>query len=106
MQSEPGGARERKALVRFSLAVYSIAAIKAAAYHLMDRVTIDLEAQGDEALCSLSPLQPDVDIDMLVVDFKREVLDQDLREQIAAETAPIRNAVLAHAFSRTGISGE
>jgi hypothetical protein len=31
------------------------------------------------------------------------VLDQDLRASIARETEPVRNAVLALAFSRTGL---
>lgn len=35
--------------------------------------------------------------------FKTEVLDNDLREQIGEETAQIRTAVLAYAFSKTGL---
>lgn len=36
-------------------------------------------------------------------DFKREVLDQDLRSTIASETEQIRNLILAHAFSKTSL---
>ena len=39
-------------------------------------------------------------------DFQTEVLDQNLREKIKLETAPTRNLILAHAFSRTGLVGQ
>ena len=39
----------------------------------------------------------------LIDDFKKEVLDQDLREKLKVETEPVRNLILAHAFSKTGI---
>ena len=36
-------------------------------------------------------------------DFKKEVLDQDLRENIKRETEAVRNLILSHAFSKTGL---
>ncbi len=36
----------------------------------------------------------------------QELLDQELREQIAVETAPLRNLILAHAYSRTGLPSD
>jgi His-Xaa-Ser system protein HxsD len=39
--------------------------------------------------------------------LRNEALDQQLREQIRAQTEGVRNLILAHAFSKTGlISGE
>jgi len=38
-----------------------------------------------------------------VHDFKKEVLDQHLREKIKAETDDIRNLILSVAFSSTGL---
>ena len=35
--------------------------------------------------------------------FKKEILDQDLRESIKRETEPVRNLVLAQAFSKTNL---
>jgi His-Xaa-Ser system protein HxsD len=32
--------------------------------------------------------------------FFQELLDQELREKIGQETAPLRNLILAHAFSK------
>ena len=38
--------------------------------------------------------------------FHQELLDQELREQISRETAPLRDLVLAHAYSRTGLPSD
>jgi His-Xaa-Ser system protein HxsD len=38
-----------------------------------------------------------------VDNLKKEVLDQDLRLKLKTETEPIRNLILAHAFSKTGL---
>jgi DNA-binding FrmR family transcriptional regulator len=40
-----------------------------------------------------------------VRELQAEVLDQDLRATISRETEPMRNAILALAFSRTGLQG-
>jgi len=42
-------------------------------------------------------------IDSIVETFRKEVLDQDLRGSIKAETESVRNLILAHAFSRTSL---
>ena len=41
----------------------------------------------------------------IINDFKIEVLDQGLRARIAKETSASRNAILALAFSKTGLQG-
>ena len=38
--------------------------------------------------------------------FFRELLDQELRELIIQETAPLRDLILAHAYSRTGLPSD
>ncbi len=35
--------------------------------------------------------------------FFQELLDQELREQIADETTPLRTLILAHAFSKADL---
>lgn len=89
----------------FSSLVYDIAAIKKAAYRFSDVLSIDITPHSDEIECVLHFL-PDVkegQVDRFVAAFKNEVLDQDLRSIIAKETEAIRNAVLAHALSKTGL---
>ena len=42
-----------------------------------------------------------------IENLKKEVLDQELRHKLKAETEPVRNLIFAHAFSKTGlIAGE
>jgi His-Xaa-Ser system protein HxsD len=43
------------------------------------------------------------EIDEVVRQFFQELLDQELREQIAEETAPVRTLILAHAFSKADL---
>lgn len=82
-----------------------MAAAKAAAYRLLGRATVTIQHVDDQILCAFEfpPGTSEVDAQAAVREFKDEVLDQDLRERISEETAPLRNAILAHAFSRTGL---
>lgn len=85
--------------------VYSVEAIKRAAYRLTDRFSFEIRPNGDQILCELTPLHEMTSDELRREEarFRNEVLDQDLRERIAAETSAIRNAVLAYAFSGTGL---
>jgi His-Xaa-Ser system protein HxsD len=107
-QSPPEKQSDNTCELRFSNGVYSIGAIKKAAYRFTDRCSFDFQpAEGNTTLAILS-FSPDVTADekaALQREFRNEVLDQDLREVIGAETAGVRNAVLAYAFSRTGLQG-
>lgn len=92
-------------VVRFSQAVFGLDEIKKAAYRFTDRCTFEFEVEGADIVCTLR-LAGDKDpgeAQRLEDAFRNEVLDQDLRRRIADETAPIRNAILAYAFSKTGI---
>ena len=83
---------------------YSLEAVQAAAYRFIDRLTIVLESSGTRIRCEISPIRGRVeDVDACLDDFKRELLDQQLRRRIAAETEPVRNLILSLAFSRTGL---
>jgi His-Xaa-Ser system protein HxsD len=92
----------------FSSQVYSIEAIKKAAYRFSDILAIDIIPRSTEIECVLHFLaQPkdEVQSQRIIADFKNEVLDQDLRSIIARETEATRNAVLAFALSKTGLQG-
>lgn len=81
--------------------------IKKAAYCLSGRCSFDFQLDGSDLICKLlfpRPQPPEVVVSTELA-FRNELLDQDLRARIAEETAPIRNAVLAFAFSKTGIQG-
>lgn len=93
----------------FDLAVYSLLAVEKAAYRFSDRFACQLESTAAGLKVELTPKRADMSDesrDIALNDFKIEVLDQNLREKIKLETAPVRNLILAHAFSRTGLIGQ
>jgi His-Xaa-Ser system protein HxsD len=92
----------------FPLGVYDLEALKRAAYRLSARAAVEIVVSETEVSCVLHPLRP-LDTgtgEQLLNEFRVEVLDQDLRGSIARETETIRTAVLAYAFSRSGLQGE
>jgi His-Xaa-Ser system protein HxsD len=89
--------------VRFSTRIFDIETIKKAAYRFGGYCTFDFAIDGDDVICTLHPFARSAAPMELTDAFRTEVLDQDLRRIIGAETAPIRNAVLAYAFSKTGL---
>lgn len=103
--TELGGARSAGVTVTFSAAVFSLEAVKRAAYRLTDRFSFDVIVSGDQIVCEVVPLcgmSPE-ELRRAEGRFRNEVLDQDLRERIAEETSPIRNVILAYAFSGSGL---
>ena len=95
-------------LLRFDNRVFSLPAVLKATYKYINSFTADINLEGNEIVCGLTFTSPvNVELSSRVIeDFKKEVLDQDLREQIKTETAPIRNLIFALAFSKTGIVGD
>jgi His-Xaa-Ser system protein HxsD len=96
---------QRNTTVVFDRQVFAVDTVKKAAYRYIDRFTVDFDLSGSALTCTLSFPRGTSDeaATRLADEFKKEVLDQDLRERIKAETAPIRNLILAHAFSKTGL---
>jgi His-Xaa-Ser system protein HxsD len=89
-------------------AVYSLDAVKKAAYRFLDRFAADIHLDPEKIVCELtfSRNANDAEQATIVGEFRKEVLDQDLRERIAKETAAMRNAILAVAFSRASSQRE
>ena len=97
--------REVRYTVAFDRDAHSVDAVQRAAYRLADRASYEVMV-GDAAIeVMISLLKEGTDMASLVGEFRNEVLDQVLRERIRAETADVRNLVLALAFSRTGLAG-
>lgn len=90
----------------FDPAVYALMAVEKAAYRFSDRFTCQIEITQAGLQVTLKPKRSAMSEEAHQValdDFQTEVLDQNLREKIKLDTAPIRNLILAHAFSRTGL---
>jgi His-Xaa-Ser system protein HxsD len=93
----------------FSSEVYSVETIKKAAYRFSDVLSVDIIPRAGEIECVLQFLhgsKEQEEAPRIVAAFKNEILDQDLRSIIAKETEATRNAVLAYAFSKTGLQGD
>jgi His-Xaa-Ser system protein HxsD len=88
------------------LRVYRLAAIKKAAYRFADRFTAMLESPEGERLALALQFKASVTEVVAreaVRQFYQELLDQELREQIAEETNAVRTLILAHAFSNADL---
>ena len=95
-----------KKIVTFDSNVYSINAVKKAAYKFSKSFSILINIDNTNIHCELS-FADDLTNDQCeqYVDLlKKEILDQDLREIISKETESVRNLILAHAFSKTDLS--
>ena len=90
----------------FDAAVHHVEAIQKAAYRFIDRLTIVISQQDNHFVCEVEP-NPGLKlpVDEVLSDFKREVLDQELRFKIKNETEAARNLILAYAFSQSGLQG-
>jgi len=89
-----------------STAIYGLEAIKKTAYRFADKVSVIIQPGDDNTVSVLFNFvgkHAANDPDKIIADFCNELLDQDLREIIKNETMPVRNLILAHAFSRTSL---
>ena len=84
--------------------VYSLIAVQKAAYRFIDRLTVLISQSEAVITCDIEVITGCNELlESLVADFKRELLDQQLRLQIKAETTAVRNLILSYAFSRSGL---
>jgi len=91
----------------FDKNVYSLAAIKKAAYKFAAEFATNIsDKEKIEVKITFNSDIKKEEYPKIVQGFQHEVLDQDLREQIAKETGPIRNVILAEAFSKTALLTE
>ncbi len=91
--------------LEIDLNAFTLDAVKRAAYRFTDKFSFELRVDGQRAICNFyfEGLHSEELIDHALACFRKELLDQDLRATIQEETKDVRNLVLAHAFSRTGL---
>lgn len=86
--------------------VYGLEAIKKTAYKFAAVTSVIVQPRSDQTVSVLFNFdggQRKTDPECVIADFCNELLDQDLREVIKRETTPVRNLILAHAFSRSSL---
>jgi len=88
------------------LRVYRLSAVQKVAYRLADRCTVKIGLLDIERLPLTFLFSPKIDeaaAREIVRLFFQELLDQELRERVREETAPLRALLLAQAFSKTDL---
>jgi His-Xaa-Ser system protein HxsD len=90
-------------VVSFDTSVYRLNAIKKSAYKFGGLFHVLIERHDRAIEVRLKPKESCKSPDALVGEFCNEVLDQELRETVAGETAGIRDLLLAQAFSKTSL---
>lgn len=98
----------RTAQAKFDLAVFSLDCVKRAAYRVTGNAAVEITIENGSTVCTInfSKAVGRASADAAIERLQLEVLDQDLRSAIAAETASVRNAILALAFSRSGLQSD
>lgn len=89
---------------RVDVGIYSRTALLKVAHRFTDRCHVHLQDEGETRVAVRFSLKDEgADCSALAGEFMNAVLDQTLREQVASETEPVRNLILAHALSNTAL---
>lgn len=95
---------ERQRQLSFDAACHSPDDIQRAAYKFIDRCSVTVSLVDGKINCDIE-LDENCkqSVDTICQAIRKETLDQTLRSRIKTETEAVRNLILAHAFSRTGL---
>jgi His-Xaa-Ser system protein HxsD len=99
-----GSGESNVATIEIDPSVYRLSAIKKAAYRLGGQGEFTITTNGaGRIVVTMSVYGTCDDAEFLTKEFHRQLLDQELREEIADQTAPIANLLMAQAFSATSL---
>lgn len=89
----------------FDERLYDALVLQKAAYRSMNSLTVDIATDEGQFICALCS---NIGVDessflSAVQEFKKDVLDYQLRHQLNTETQAIKNLILGLAFSKTGL---
>jgi len=94
------------AKIVFDLSLHTDTSIKKAIYKFASDLSSVLEKKSESKLIAHVHFKSEIESSekmLLLSALCNEVIDQDLREKIFAETEATRNLILAQAFSRTNL---
>ncbi len=92
--------------IDFDSSAYSVTAVQKACYRFTNIASFEVktdDASKTRVICTALGEKSDEGMQHLGQLLRNEVLDQHLREKIRTETEGVRNLILAHAFSKTGL---
>jgi His-Xaa-Ser system protein HxsD len=92
--------------ISLSLAVYTVEAVLKTAYLFLDQcyLFVDIPDPGDPETLTVyfSPSGAASDLERLAGEFGNRLIWQQVREKVAEETRPIREAIVTMAFVEAG----
>ncbi|KYF68803.1 His-Xaa-Ser system protein HxsD [Sorangium cellulosum] len=98
--------RDGRVAVSIDLRAYRLTAVQKTAYRMAAQCTAVLREVHDHSL-EVTLTFPPTTSERAAIEtarlFFQELLDQELREKVAEETASLRTLILAHAFSRAPV---
>jgi His-Xaa-Ser system protein HxsD len=88
--------------------LFSAELTKKAAYKFSHSCSVAFELSGNKLSCLFVFIDSATDqlAEVTLANFRKELVDQDLRQIVRAETTHVRNLILAHTFSRTGLGDD
>ena len=89
-------------ILELDASVYPTDVVEAASYRFIDKFSVVVSNTGDKLVLEIT-FDGKSNAEQLTQLFKKELLDQKLRNKIRSETAQVRNLVIAYAFSRSGL---
>jgi His-Xaa-Ser system protein HxsD len=96
-------------VLEFDAVAYPVSTVQKACYRFTNIASFEIQQQkrGDRDIVLVTAqalaAKSEDGLEHLGQLVRNEALDQSLREQIRQQTEGVRNLVLAHAFSRTGL---
>jgi His-Xaa-Ser system protein HxsD len=93
---------EESVALEIDLSVYSTGAVLRAAYKFTDRCYVFLARSAEDPsllVVTLGTKLRQVESRLLAGEFANELIDQQLRENLAKEAGPIRELIVAQAFA-------
>lgn len=94
--------------VVFDEQLYDAQVLQKAAYRSLNSLTVEITTGKGALCCALSSNIGVAEPAFLLAiqEFKKDVLDYQLRYRLAVETQPVKNLILGLAFSKTGLISE
>jgi len=88
--------------LRLDASIYSVEAAEKASYRFIDRFSTVISHENQNLLLDLTfDEKHATKSEAIIADFKKELLDQNLRVKIKKETKPVRDLILSYTFSKT-----
>lgn len=94
--------------INFDKTAYSIEAVQKATYRAINAMSVLIETDDNYIKCNFESSNgvSQERFELAIHEFKKDLIDEELRIKIKKETQDIRNLILGLAFSRTSLQSD